>query len=67
MRGPKGKGEGLVVARRYRGGMQLITVRLTTGEAVRSLQPAGTHFPLASKVRVRVKTDAPLIFPPEGL
>ncbi|MCL6641737.1 MAG: ABC transporter ATP-binding protein [Candidatus Bipolaricaulota bacterium] len=55
-------GEGLIVARRYRGGMQLITVRLSSGESVRSLQPAGAHFPLASRVRVRVKADNPPIF-----
>ncbi|MCX8104162.1 MAG: TOBE domain-containing protein, partial [Candidatus Bipolaricaulota bacterium] len=55
--------EGLVVARRYRGGMQFLTVRLASGEVVRSLQPAGAHFPLASRVRVRVKTQTPLIFP----
>ena len=54
--------EGVIVARRYRGGMQVITVRLPSGESVRSLQPAGAHFPLASRVRVRVKTDNPLIF-----
>jgi ABC-type Fe3+/spermidine/putrescine transport system ATPase subunit len=55
-------GEGLIVARRYRGGMQVLTVRLSSGESVRSLQPAGAHFPLASRVRVRVKNDNPLIF-----
>lgn len=54
--------EGLIVARRYRGGVQLITVRLASGEAVRSLQPAGAHFPLASRVRIRVRTDTPVIF-----
>jgi iron(III) transport system ATP-binding protein len=59
-RGPRG--EGLIVARRYRGGMQVITVRLSSRESVRSLQPAGAHFPLASRVRVRVKNDNPLIF-----
>lgn len=64
---PREGSDGLIVARRYRGGMQLITVRLTTGEVVHSVQPGGAHFPLASKVRVRVKTDAPVIFPPEGL
>jgi iron(III) transport system ATP-binding protein len=53
---------GLIVARRYRGGMQVLTVRLSSGESVRSLQPAGAHFPLASRVRVRVKNDNPLIF-----
>ncbi|MCS6936347.1 MAG: ABC transporter ATP-binding protein [Candidatus Bipolaricaulota bacterium] len=58
-----GRGEGLIVARRYRSGMQLFTVRLASGEVVRSLQPAGAHFPLASRVRVRVKTQTPLIFP----
>jgi iron(III) transport system ATP-binding protein len=54
--------KGLIVARCYRGGIQLITVRLPSGESVRSLQPAGAHFPLASRVRVHVKTDKPLIF-----
>jgi iron(III) transport system ATP-binding protein len=53
---------GLIVARRYRGGMQVLTVRLSSGESVRSLQPAGAHFPLASRVHVRVKNDNPLIF-----
>jgi iron(III) transport system ATP-binding protein len=53
---------GLIVARRYRGGMQVLTVRLSSGESVRSLQPAGAHFPLASRVRVRVKNDNPLVF-----
>ncbi len=56
------RGEGLIVSRRYRGGMQLVTVRLSSGEALRSLQPAGAHFPLASRVRVRVKTQTPVIF-----
>jgi iron(III) transport system ATP-binding protein len=55
-------GEGLIVARRYRGGMQVITVRLSSRESVRSLQPAGAHFPLASRVHVRVKADKPPIF-----
>lgn len=59
-------GEGLIVARRYRGGMQLITIRLSSGESVRSLQPAGAYFPLASRVRVRVKADKPLIFSVEA-
>jgi iron(III) transport system ATP-binding protein len=59
-RGPRG--EGLIVARRYRGGMQVITVRLSSRESVRSLQPAGAHFPLASRVHVRVKNDNPPIF-----
>jgi iron(III) transport system ATP-binding protein len=53
---------GLIVARRYRGGMQVLTVRLSSGESVRSLQPAGAHFPLASRVHVRVKNDNPMIF-----
>jgi iron(III) transport system ATP-binding protein len=57
--------EGLVVARRYRGGMQLITVRLSSGESVRSLQPAGAHFPLASRVRVQVKAGNSVIFVPQ--
>ncbi len=51
---PQGRGEGLIVARCYRGGMQLLTVRLSSGEVLRSLQPTGAHFPLASRVRVRV-------------
>ncbi len=55
-------GEGLIVARRYRGSVQVITVRLASGESVHSLQPAGARFTLASRVRVRVKTDNPLIF-----
>jgi iron(III) transport system ATP-binding protein len=56
------KSEGLIIARHYRGGMQLITVRLSSGEALRSLQPAGVRFPLASRVGVQVKTHAPMIF-----
>jgi iron(III) transport system ATP-binding protein len=54
--------EGLIVSRRYRGGVQLITVRLSSGEALRSLQPAGAHFPLAARVRVRAKTQTPTVF-----
>jgi iron(III) transport system ATP-binding protein len=54
--------EGIIVARRYRGGMQLITVRLASGEALRSLQPAGSHFPLAAKVRLRATTRTPTVF-----
>jgi hypothetical protein len=40
----------------------VLTVRLSSGESVRSLQPAGAHFPLASRVHVRVKNDNPLVF-----
>lgn len=56
------EGEGLIVSRRYRGGMQLLTVRLSSGEIVQSLQPAGAHFPLASRVHVRAKTKTAVIF-----
>ncbi len=59
---PEGRGEGLIVSRRYRGGVQLITVRLSSGEALRSLQPAGAHWPLAARVRVRAKTQTPAVF-----
>lgn len=55
-------GEGLVVSRRYRGGVQLITVRLSSGEALHSLQPAGAHFPLAARVGVWAKTQTPTVF-----
>ncbi len=61
-KGQEEGGAGLVVSRRYRGGMQLIAVRLSSGEALRSLQPAGAHFPLASRVRVQVKTPTPVVF-----
>ena len=65
--GPGERSEGLIVSRRYRGGMQFITVRLSSGESVCSLQPRGAHFPLASRVRVRVKINSPVIFfEPQG-
>lgn len=53
------------MARRYRDGVQVITVRLSSGEVVRSLQSA--HFPLAARVRVQVRTTAPVIFFTRGL
>lgn len=55
-------GQGIVVARRYRSGVQVIIVRLSSGEVVRSLQPVGAHFPLAARVRARAKTKTPVIF-----
>ncbi len=53
---------GIIVSRRYWGGVQLLLVRLPSGEAVRSLQPAGAHFPLAAMVGVRAKVSRPPIF-----
>ena len=61
---PAGRGEGLIVARCYRGGMQLLKIRLSSGEMLHSLQPTGAHFPLASRVRVHIKVDTPVIFVP---
>lgn len=53
---------GIIVSRRYWGGVQLLVVRLPSGEAVRSLQPAGAHFPLAAMVGVRARVSRPPVF-----